>query len=414
MIKTLKINILSLGIIIISLLFIPSKGVSQVTNSTVDSLVNAGFENVCSTETDTERIYVIQNSAYKLQGVGIGKALDIIMLSGMPVNKRCRVIVLNNNIPQISLICSKKIMAEDSTSLITRSDWDVTYDLGNSWEHVKGITKKNSSLYKVDIVVYPELLFRNYILSKMYEFVFNLSPAVEVSLWKGMKLTAQVVIPIHNDYGENFNQVRPGYLSVSQTFRLPYKTFVTATVGNFNNFRMGFDLRAKHFFNNERFFVGARLGYTWRGMFDKWSYYHGKKWTLIGDIEGGYFWPKYNTQFTLRVERFLLEEYGLRAELVRHFRYASIGFYMMKVQHMDLIANKGFNGGFMFQIALPPYRYKRRGYVPRVTTGEFGIRYNAGNEKQYGNTYRSLPDDHYMTENEFNPYFIKSEILKKY
>ena len=101
MIKTLKINILSLGIIIISLLFIPSKGVSQVTNSTVDSLVNAGFENVCSTETDTERIYVIQNSAYKLQGVGIGKALDIIMLSGMPVNKQCRVIVLNNNIPWI-------------------------------------------------------------------------------------------------------------------------------------------------------------------------------------------------------------------------------------------------------------------------------------------------------------------------
>src|SRR5574344_320041 len=90
MIKTLKINILSLGIIIISLLFIPSKGVSQVTNSTVDSLVNAGFENVCSTETDTERIYVIQNSAYKLQGVGIGKALDIIMLSGMPVNKQWR------------------------------------------------------------------------------------------------------------------------------------------------------------------------------------------------------------------------------------------------------------------------------------------------------------------------------------
>src|SRR5574344_2773933 len=134
MIKTLKINILSLGIIIISLLFIPSKGVSQVTNSTVDSLVNAGFENVCSTETDTERIYVIKNSAYKLQGVGIGKALDIIISSGMPVGKQCRVIVLDNNVPQISLICSKKIMAEDSTSLITRSDWDVTYDLGNSWE----------------------------------------------------------------------------------------------------------------------------------------------------------------------------------------------------------------------------------------------------------------------------------------
>lgn len=411
--KVLNINMLKLGIFFISLFLLPCKGFSQVENTTVDSLVKAGFENVCYTDTDNERIYVIQNSTYKLQGVGIGKALDIIASSGMPVNKQCRVIVLDNNVPQISLLCSKKFIVNDSTVAL-RSDWDVSYDLGSGWKHVKNMTKKNSSLYKVDIVVYPELLFRNYILSKMYEYVFNLSPAAEVSLWKGMKLTTQVVIPIHNDYGKDFNQVRPGYLSVSQTFRLPYKTFVTATVGNFNNFRMGFDLRAKHYFNNERFYVGARIGYTWRGMFDKWAYYHGKKWTLIGDIEGSYYWPKYNTQFSLRAERFLMEEFGLRAEMVRHFRYASIGFYMMKLQHMDLIANHGFNGGFMFQIALPPYRNKRRGYIPRVTTGEFGIRYNAGNEKQYGATYRSLPDDHYMKNNEFNPYYIKDEILKKY
>ena len=42
------------------------------------------------------------------------------------------------------------------------------------------------------------------------------------------------------------------------------------------------------------------------------------------------------------------------------------------------------NGGFRFQVALPPYRYKRKGYIPRVTPSKnMGIAYNAGNERYY-------------------------------
>ena len=97
--------------------------------------------------------------------------------------------------------------------------------------------------------------------------------------------------------------------------------------------------------------------------------------------------------------------------MVRHFRYASIGFYGMKVFGKADAANNGFNAGFLFQIALPAYKYKRRGYIPRVTGGDFGIRYNAGNEKQYGKGYRSNPNDNVLRENSFNPYFVKSELL---
>lgn len=38
--------------------------------------------------------------------------------------------------------------------------------------------------------------------------------------------------------------------------------------------------------------------------------------------------------------------------MIRHFRYASIGFYAMKAEH----ANS--NGGFRFQVALPFYKTK--------------------------------------------------------
>ena len=48
--------------------------------------------------------------------------------------------------------------------------------------------------------------------------------------------------------------------------------------------------------------------------------------------------------------------------LYTSFRYCSIGFYAMKAEHAKA------NGGFRFQVALPPYKYKRRGHIPRVNT----------------------------------------------
>ena len=82
---------------------LPLKGFAQTGESTVNTLVEMGFENVGWTEDGNERVYVLQNSAYRLEGVGIGKAVDVIQKMGLPEQKPCRIIVLNNNVPQISL-----------------------------------------------------------------------------------------------------------------------------------------------------------------------------------------------------------------------------------------------------------------------------------------------------------------------
>ena len=312
--------------------------------------------------------------------------------------------------PQISLYYNP-VAEVDSVTVAERKDWQVSYDLGRSWKKIRKVAKVNSSLFKVDVVVYPRLMFQNYKLSRVYDIVLNASPAIEVSLWKGMKFTGQVIFPIVNDYGRRYEQIRPGFVTLSQTVRLPHRVFLTGTVGFFEDFRSGVDLQAKYIFKDEHFWLNARLGYTRKGYWENWSYYHGAKWTLNGYVGANYFWSRFNTQFSLKGERYLLEEYGMSAEMIRHFRYASIGFYVMKVFGKDDAANNGLNGGFTFQIALPPYKYKRKGYIPRVVGGDIGIRYNAGNEKQYGDWYRSNPDDNYLRDNSFNPYFIKSELL---
>lgn len=91
--------------------------------------------------------------------------------------------------------------------------------------------------------------------------------------------------------------------------------------------------------------------------------------------------------------------------MIRHFRYASIGFYAMKAEHAKS------NGGFRFQIALPWYKMKRRKYIPRVNlSNNMGIIYNAGNERKYYKDFKSEASDNIMEKNSFNPYFIKSEL----
>ena len=383
------------------------KGVAQTGGQTVDALVEMGFENVGWTEDADERVYVLQNSAYRLQGVGIGKAVDVIQKMGLPEDKPCRIIVMDNYVPQISLYYHP--IKGDTVSVAERRDWNISYDLQGSWKKVRNVKKKNRSLFKVDIVVYPDLSLQNLVITQVYTVLFNLDPTIEVSLWKGAKLNAQVIIPIYNDYGPSYGQIRQGYIGLTQQVRLPYDIFLTAAIGSFNNSRWGGDLSAVHYFKDERFSVEGRIGYTGRSRFVNWRWKVSPLKRLTWTLGGGFYWPKYNTQFKLKMEQYLLGEKGVRFEMTRNFRYTSIGFYAMKVQHAG---NKGYNGGFRFQVNLPPYKYKRRGYIPRILPSRsFGLAYNAGNERYYGKSYSATLGNTIAQENSLNPYFIKSELL---
>ena len=385
---------------------LPLKGLCQTGESTVNTLVDMGFENVGWTENDGERVYVLQNSAYRSQGVGISKAVDVIQEMGLPEKKACRIIVLDNNVPQISLYYHP--IKGDTITKAERKDWNVSYDLGETVKDVRKIKVKNSSLFKIDVLVYPQLAFKNLVITQIYQVLFDLSPAIEVSLWKGMKLTGQLKIPVYNDgYGVFEDKAHPGHVTMSQRFRLPYNVFGKATIGFFNADQYGIDLEFMHPFKDERFAIEARLGYTGMGYWDGFRYHYDPSTAVFTWTLGGrFYWPKYNVQFNLKAEQYLYEEKGIKFEMIRHFRYCSIGFYAMKAEYAKA------NGGFRFQILLPPYKYKRHKYMPRInTSANMGILYNAGNEQYYYRQYKAEVSDNIMEENSFNPYFIKSEML---
>lgn len=379
----------------------------QGSGKVVGELVDMGFENVRWTETESEQIYTIENNIYRLSGVGIKEAIGVIQKNGLPKDKVSKVIVTQLGIPQISLTYTP--FATDSINdKVQLGDWKISYELENSWEEVKKVKKENSSHGKVDVLIYPQLSFMNMIITQIYQVLFQFSPAIEVSLWPGMKLTGQVKIPVYNDgYGMLEDKVHPGNLTFSQRFRLPCNLFGKATVGYFNGDRYGLDVSLFHPLRDERFSLEARIGYVGIGYWNGFKLHYDSDMSANWAIGGNFYWPQYNTNFGLSVQKFLMGETGIKFEMIRHFRYASVGIYAMKAE------NAKSNGGFRFQVALPPYkRYKRTRYIPNISTASnMGIVYNAGNEQRYYKEYKAEASDNIMEKNKFNPYYIKSELL---
>lgn len=385
-------------------------GWGQEKINAVEELVEHGFENVRWTENEDEYIYTIENNVYKAEGVGISKAIDIIQKHGLPTNKRCKVIVTHLEVPELSLTYHP--IRNDSTVMGNKTGWQTSYEIGQSWDSIKKEKAKNSSRFKVDILVYPQLSFKNLIITQIYQVLFTLNPAVEISLWPGMKLTGQLIVPIYNDgYGYLQDKIHPGFITLSQRFRLPFNIKGMATVGYFSADRYGADLQLFYPFKDERFSLEGRIGSVAIGYWNGFNLHYDTEFSTTWSLGANFYWPRYNTSFSLKGEKYLMGERGVKFEMIRHFRYASVGFYAQKAKE----ANS--NGGFRIQVLLPPYKYKRfkNKYIPRLNMSyNMGIVYNAGNERYYYRQYRSVADENIMNSNRFNPYFIKSEISNNY
>ena len=381
----------------------------QTGNETIEELISMGFENVRCTENENERIYTIENNVYKAQGFGLAKAIEIIQQQGLPSGKQCKVIVTHLEVPEMSLTYRPSTNNE-SLSTSGNTSWETSYDI-DGWEEVRKEKAKNSSRYKVDLLVYPQLSYKNLIITQIYQALFTLNPAVEVSFWPGMKFTGQLIVPIYNDgYGIYQDKVHPGFITLSQSFRLPYNIKGKATLGYFNADRYGADLMIfRPFKADERFSLEGRLGFVGIGYWDGFKLHYDTDMTWTWTVGANFYWPRYNTQFSLKGEQYLMKDRGVKFEMIRNFRYASIGVYAMKGKE----ANS--NGGFRFQVLLPPYKQKRHKLIPRVSTSyNMGIAYNAGNEQFYYKQYRSETNENIMNNNSFNPYFIKTEINHNY
>lgn len=206
---------------------------------------------------------------------------------------------------------------------------------------------------QVDLFVGVDFNYRDiHMNGRVYDFLVNLTPSVKWYMGKGWQSSAQVLVPIINQYGDRYKKVRMNMAVLSKEMILDTRWFLKASGGLFGSERYGIDLKSMYMANN---WLALEVQAGWTGfcsMAVDWEASMPKRWTALGGLN--LYLNSCNTQFRVRAGRFLYGDYGATADVMRHFKHCTVGVY---AQH----SNKGGNdGGFKIVMILPPYKRKSR------------------------------------------------------
>lgn len=384
----------------------------------------AKFENVRVLASGKTMRLSYENNIYRDKVNGLRAVIDIVSECGYDTLK---IVTLSNDIPRIVTQLKTNDWQQFKTGQITATEMacqiSVSYQTDDVWKNLRDANPANSNINKIDLVIYPQFAIQNRLLTQLYEIQFNIAPAVEVSLWKGMLFTGQIIFPLKNDLevldikenvdykSRNFlysspegDYIRPGFVTFSQDIRLPRQWFGNFTIGNFNAHRYGMNGHVNHFFKGNQWSIAGNVGLTGSSHFLHGQWVTGTINTFTWQVMAGYFYPGFNLQFDLSYGSYLNNDKGFRADCTRHFGSAAIGFYVMHTG-----ANS--NGGFKFTIPLPTAKRNRKHTLRIRAPKYFDSDYNAGYAVYYGKDYEIRPNEN-QTEQFDNPLFIKTNLIK--
>ncbi|MEG1585409.1 MAG: hypothetical protein RR346_00880 [Bacteroidales bacterium] len=261
---------------------------------------------------------------------------------------------------------------------------------------------------KLLITALPVINLRNARTDVIFTVFAGLAPTLQMQLWRGADLTAQIIIPIYNSMEKQFDYIRPGLITLSQRFKIGNRWEMIGSVGNFTNQRAGIHGLVGYHLPNGKW--GATLSggltgssTTWGGdwAFSKWKHIDFEASTYLY-LAGS------NTKIQASAGRYVMEDYGVRGELSRRFRNVTVGLYGM-------ISGGEVNGGFNFILPLAFTRLKRIHPVSFVWPQWYDWEYSAQSGPEYvkkgvGKSYLSRLYER-ADESYWNPLYIKSQII---
>lgn len=376
-------------------------------------LQELGLENIRTVEVNGHTVASFENNVFRGSVRGIGQAI-VAGIDGMK-SGRLQLVALDNGIAQLvitlpdTLITSYKEGKIGLEQVYRQMGMSCNTDIAmQALEEDRRVD--NSSAWKTDIVIYPEVALENFSFDKIYTYEFNLSPAVELTLWKGALLTAQVVFPVSTNKQGEYRKIRPGIMAFSQEVKFPGNVTGRLTVGNFTNNRIGAQAEVNYRTENGRLEFGAELGTTGYSAITSEGWYIGTKQRINGALKAAVYVPQLNTQLAIRAGRYLYGDYGVRGDCTRHFGEYAVGAYAMYVEGE-------INGGFHFAIPLPgkkrPARNKVRVMQPEYFDWEYSMTpWGKYLHERMGSTYDTRPNEN-RSEHFFQPEFIRYFLLKE-
>ncbi len=351
------------------------------------ALVASGFENVAVVIVESKMIVTYENRIYRHDARAVKEALRI----ALPFARGVTHLVLipqHRKLPLVAVTIPLETTLALSHGAVTYENSASTVALAvhSDWQKLETLPRANTSLRKLDLVIYPQVhaVFGDY--ADPLKFQINVAPELEVSLWQGMSLSAQLIIPLHNELQQASDGVRPGVLALNQFLRLPHQALAAITLGYFTRQRYGVDLEAKKYLRNGKFSIGGNLGYTGYASYGdgQWTYSSLDLWTALANAD--FRWSRFDLFVRATYGKFLYQDKGWRGDVWRQFGEVEIGFYGIHTQ-------AGTNLGFNFSIPIFPPRYAKAGtlrlrparYFPWEyrywgvwESGSSGLRYDTG------------------------------------
>lgn len=379
-----------------------------------EKLQQLGMENIRTASVNGNTIVAFENNVYRGTYRGIGKAI-IAALEGVNGGE-LQMVVLDNNIPQLCITLPEKLITPYKDKQITLAQvyqqMGISYDTEEAMRMLKKTHKTiNSSAGKVDVVVYPEVKLENSSFDRLYTYYVNLAPAVEMALWKGAELTAQVIFPIATNLKGQYEKIRPGVIALSQEFYFGKGFLGRVAAGNFTNNRMGVQAEMKYRTANGRLELGAMAGSSVQSIItNNEGWYISRKQRINAAIKASVYEPHFNLQFDLQASRYLYGDYGVRGDCTRHFGEYAIGVYGM-------YTDGEINGGFHFAIPLPGKKWSHNRGIRIRPADYFAMEYSMTSWGRYvdekmGQTYKTRPDEN-RSSHFFQPEYIRYFLIKE-
>jgi hypothetical protein len=384
---------------------------AAVKDSLIRKLVNNGFENI-RVKIDEQRVVIAyENRVYRFDVEALKEILKIVVTE---LNDQQKIILIpqNRKIPIVSIETSvadcKNYFNSTSSGKEFASKLKIDFNTDSIFSEIQKEELVNSSSFRFDITVKPQLKFEFGPYEKPVISQINIVPEIKTSWWKGMNFNYEFILPVFNEFGTKQDSVRPGIVALNQVFRFSNNYFVSTSAGFFTQNRYGFDLEVKKYTFNGDLNFGFNFGLTSIASFSGMArlyYYDAFTWT--GSLSCEYRVTKYDLTLGLMVGKFLMGDESFRLDVSREFGEVEIGFFAIR-------SRTGIsNGGINLTIPLFPSHYWKPGFVRLRTNENFswsylvktntdqliGLRYNTGNRLGIYNK-------------KLNPSFIKNYFSK--
>lgn len=360
----------------------------SVKTKIITRLAENGFENIAVKITADRIIIAFENRVYRFEPDALKEVIRIVE-PALKENQSLLLLPKNRNIP-VAAVEARCVDCKNFVSgAITSAEFGKTLNIiavtEDAEAELKDESEQNSSFFRFDFVLKPSLSFEFGPYTDPIMYQANILPEIRTTLWKGMSLSYEIVVPVKNDFGARYDSVRTGTAVLNQTLGFGNSFYVSSSAGIFTQNRWGADLEARKYFLNGDLSIGANLGYTGFVSFSGFSkVYYSQNYIFTGSVSAGYRIEEYDLSLILSAGKFLNGDKSVRFDISREFGETEIGFFAIRSSEgvsnggvsisIPLFPSKSFNPGVF---RLTGGDYYNTSYIVKSNTNDLiGLRYN--------------------------------------